>query len=505
MASPETPSLNTEEAVEREAPILERVEHPRTPERQVERALADAESLKAEYDPGAADAEMSRDQSGYAARLGMSGEAIAEADAAIADELSTVRQEETGALAKLNAKLRKYAGAVALVAATGSAYAAEEAPAESAPMVDGSDIVETISEDAIPKPEIPKVFQMNTSPSSLDVAEASSGKGNQESFFQEVAKDHAQEQSGNERFLEQQKADEYVERMQKDFEQMEFSNEEEMLDFLREIAENGPFEFFVVYGMDDFGHLKKFSGGFGSGTRVETDPKILQDAKTQGITKLTLAHTHPNATVGSQEVQNAFSTEERQWLYDRGRMDMPPSGADVRMTGELDWMDYYDDPMKFEGRDGVETRGVVVTSDGVWRYRTDFFHPAMERQRAEVIRFIEEDSDFQEWKSKNGLSDDEAHDILRIVQVPDNLVRARVLTNPKYREAFRGFNFYNFITNARIGTELNEDRSQFAWIEEQKKVALASPEEKTAAVEKFTDFCKKNGVEMWYIPFEKQN
>jgi len=507
MASPETIPTNTQEEAEREAPDFESGEQPISPEEQVEQAMKAVETAKKEFDPTKADAGMARDQNEYAERLSASPESIAEADEVIAGELSAIRTEEAGLLAKLNAKLRKYVGVAGLFAATGGTVHSMETQDNVFPdKAVGARMFTDVS------------HRQNVTASEEGAKSENVGEGSDlnEAFFREVNRKsisdsdipNVQEVTGNEpeHVVRQREADGYVKQMQERFEQTEFRDEHEIIDFLRGIAESAPFEFYAAYGLDDFGHLKKFSGGFGSGTSIESAelPKILKDAKTKGITKLIFAHTHPNQAIGSLEVRNAFSSDEQQKLSHRGRIDMPPSGADIRTAGELDWLDYYDDPVKSESHGGVETHGVVVTSEATWKFRANFFHPAMERQRAEAIRFIEGDPDFQIWKSKHGISDSEAYDILHAVQIPDNLVRARVLLSPKYREAFRGFDFYSFIMHARIGTELNKDASQFAWVEEQKKVVLASPEEKSAAVEKFIAFCKENGVDMQYVPFDRK-
>jgi hypothetical protein len=154
---------------EREAPPVERVEQPISPEAQLADAMREAETVLAEYDPAQADITMVRDQGEYASRLGVTPESIVAADAAIAGDFLATKQEEAWSLAKLRDKLRKYTGVVALVAATGPAYAAENATTEYLPEIDGAERVEAIAQEAIPKPDIPKVFQLTETLSASSV------------------------------------------------------------------------------------------------------------------------------------------------------------------------------------------------------------------------------------------------------------------------------------------------------------------------------------------------
>jgi hypothetical protein len=162
MASPETAPTNRLEEAEREALVLERAEQPITLEEQAEQAMEAVEAVKKEFDPARADAEMAQDQSGYAERLFASPKSIAEADEAIAGGLSAIRAEEAGLLEKLNAKLKKYAGVAGLAVATAGPAAAMKNPTDGFQSEPGkSKIVEVVPGDALPKPDIPKVFQMD--------------------------------------------------------------------------------------------------------------------------------------------------------------------------------------------------------------------------------------------------------------------------------------------------------------------------------------------------------
>ncbi|MBP9751886.1 MAG: hypothetical protein KBD19_03435 [Candidatus Moranbacteria bacterium] len=162
MASPETIATNRPEEAEREVPVLERAEQSISPEEQVKQAMEAAEAAKKEFDPTEADAEMARDRSEYAERLSASPEVIAEADEAIAGDLSAIRKEELGILARLNEKLRKYASVVALTAATAGPAAAMENPTSDIQSEsDTAKIVEVIPGD-IPKPEIPLMLKIDT-------------------------------------------------------------------------------------------------------------------------------------------------------------------------------------------------------------------------------------------------------------------------------------------------------------------------------------------------------
>jgi hypothetical protein len=381
MASLETIATNHPEEAEREAPVLERAEPPISPEEQMKQAMEAAEAAMKEFDPAEADAEMVRDQSGYAERLGASSESIAKADEAIVGELAAIKKEESGLLEKLNAKLKKYVGVAGLAAATAGPAAAMENPTDGfQPEADDPKIVEVLLGDAPPKPDIPPVFRMETNLPKVSDDEAVNGTENGIRLEKSELSDPMKEFSrllgvyGSEHGDIDAGApvDPIVLRLTRELEDPEgvFKEgevvmegyqgfTEKQLKSLQKLSELADREFSFVFSRDGNGRFETRSRGKGEriSSTIDTD-RIYEGL--QENREIVQAHTHParHTTVYIPSVVDLMSDVQ------------------IRRVAEQ------------RGYDSDNFRDVAVAPNGVWEYSMDPYKPAA-RHLIEFSKFTE--------------------------------------------------------------------------------------------------------------------
>lgn len=543
MASPETMPSDTQEQQEREAPVFESAEELRSPEKQLEQAMEEAKAAKSEFDPMQADVEMTRDQSGYAERLSLSPESIAEADEVIVGELSDIRTEEAGLLEKLSAKLRKYAGVAGLIAATtGSAAALENVTAEVPPLADDPKAVEVMSGDAMPTPEIPLALRMDrdadtVAPSGEDVlgtdtdgAEApdreygplslktdleygtlleaeeydlplddvlsdmaANRQGPEENIAREEPEETTPEQILKNAEIERERAEE--ESYAREFDAKEFSSEAEIFEYFREGASRFRKEFGAMYAVNRDGSIIKAVGEFGSSASIaiENPDKIIKILKENDIEKVQFAHTHPIRSIESMLAPEYLADLKKQGVD----LDhVPPSLPDIRAASNLYWSDIYDDPKSRSDQwwNAAKTENIVVDAGGVWKYKADYYHPYIAKQREAAVDMV------LAHKEESGeiVNREVTHESLRALAQADPIILRRAADRvPKDIDYFD-------IMNARIGGDIRQKGEEYEYTEQQLDVLSASPARSGEAIEKFIGYCRERGIDISYTPFQKK-
>lgn len=439
----ETIATNSQEEARREAPALECVEQPISPEEQVEQALEEVETVKKEFDPVQADIKMTQDQGEYAERLSASPELIAEADEAIAGEFSAIKKEEAGLLAKLNEKLRKFSGILALssIVSVSEGVSADVGAPDDQPTTTASTAIQAKSED-----------------------------------------EHY-------RSLRERAA--LYRDMEKKVVEGKFESEQELVMFLRDVAEKYDGEVSVLYGVDGTGRMKFFQGQFAlqQDSVGSASAAFVKKAKMLGVSELVEAHTHPKKMAVSKGYANG---------------NVPPSLVDIHASAKNSWSDQFDNPTASESSayGSVPTRQSVVTEKGVWEYAADYSNPYMQWQRKVALMVAMKDLD----PEKFDISKQDAESYLRMLQVPDELVLKReerrlddkgakslfLKYSGAAEEALRGGDI------VKVGKDI-----EYEWTAEQLKVPAASPEAEGRATTDFIRFCEERGIKMKYTPFEK--
>lgn len=511
MAFPETIPKNHPEEAEREAPAFESVEQPISPEEQVKQAMEAVEAAKKEFDTTKADAEMASDQREYAERLGVPPESIAEADEAIAEELSVIKKEEVGLLAKLNEKLRKYAGVVGLAAATAGPATAEEGPTgDIRPESDAAKIVEVMPGDALPKPEVSDIFvpHENGGLPEKEEAEALLSEVPSSDIPDEVMR--AQEEaddavaSGTVRVasledirkdMEREERQRTEEVFESEFQKRDFASETEVLEYLHEGASRFNKEFAAIYGVKRDGSIVKAVGQFGDNISVAiyNADKIIKRLKDSDVGTVQFAHTHP-----PRSIESALDPEYSEELKKRGVVldHVPPSLPDIRTASNMYWSDIYDDPKSQSDRwwDAAKTEGAVIDAGGTWKYRVDYYHPYIVQQRDAAVDNLLGSRKVGEEKRDQ----ESARSSLRALVGADPIILERMTGHMP-----EGIDFYD-ILRARTEGSLSQDGEEYEYTKQQFDVLSASPEESKAAIGKFIAYCKERGIDISYTPFQKE-
>jgi hypothetical protein len=277
---------------------------------------------------------------------------------------------------------------------------------------------------------------------------------------------------------------------EKEFRERSFTNEKELLQSLHDAALNHENEFLAVYMVGADGHVDVAFGGFGDmgGVAGPDIVKQMHDLRSEGK-KIVFAHTHPLAV--AKQAAIGMSIEG---AFER----MPPSLTDLRSASLFDWLDRYDNA---DNRNEIDklvnaTEAVTVDSEGVWRFRADFFHPYFQEQREAATTDAAVKHVLTVTKDASDLKRAEA--FYSQMVIPDSIIMERVMqtATQDLREDGAALAVASMTGSIASGGE-------YEFSNEQMKVGTAvTPEEKAATTEAFIGYCKERGIEMSFTPFE---
>ncbi len=276
---------------------------------------------------------------------------------------------------------------------------------------------------------------------------------------------------------------------EKEFRERQFSSEDEVLQALHEAASGHENEFLAVYTVGTGGRIEVAFGGFGETDSVAGPDIVKQahDLRSEGK-KIVFAHTHPLAV--SRRAAAAMSTEG---AFER----MPPSLTDLRSASLFDWLDRYDNA---DNRNEIDkllnaTEVVAVDSEGVWRFRVDFFHPYFQEQREAAIASATMKHALTGTADVSNLKKVET--FYSQVVIPDSIVMEKMMrtATQDLREDGAALAIASMTGSIVSG-------GGYEFTNEQMKVGTAvTPEKKTSATETFIGFCKERGIDISFTPF----
>jgi hypothetical protein len=221
---------------------------------------------------------------------------------------------------------------------------------------------------------------------------------------------------------------------------------------------------------------------------------IMKKLKALDMEKIQVSHTHPVPTM-----EKVFTEEYVSKLKGEGNtLDrMPPSLADIRSASMMYWKDLYDDPKSRseEWWNAAKTENVVVDGGGVWKYRVDFYHPYIAKQREAAI---DEVLNSKELGGKR-FDRDMLRSHLETLSGPDAVVLGRAVEHIPKELSFS--DMIDARTRGSVGHFADGDEYEYS--NEQLETMAASPEKSQQAIDRYIAYCRERGIEISYTPFPK--